>query len=153
MDPTATQPVSPPAAAAIENAASASTTPEAAATGDQTNPSLLNPAAAPNLENRDPPVEAPLSTPRTQARVERPAKEKPGARRRKSRATPATVRQPGERVGIVMLTSKVTGPDGRAVARRTAVWAPDLRAIELIEKEQARFANAEETATATITLD
>lgn len=99
------------------------------------------------------PLAQPLANTRTQSRVSKPAAPRTGARKRK--ASTASHREPstGELVCIVLLTSKITAPDGRAIARRTAVLAPDARAVDLIDRDQARFATDAETEAATITID
>lgn len=109
----------------------------------------LAPAAAPEQ-----PAPSPfrLASPRTQARVPAKKAAKPGARKsRKSSAEPES--EADEIYAIVLQTSKILGPNGRAIARRTAVLAPGRRADSLIGSGQARPATDAEARSAVIVID
>ncbi len=98
------------------------------------------------------PPPARLASPRTQARVPAKRAAKPGARKPRKAAAEAEA-EAGEVYAIVLQTSKILGPTGRAIARRTAVLAPGARADGLIRSGQARPATEAEAASAVIVID
>lgn len=92
-----------------------------------------------------------VTSAKTRARVTGTAPRKsagrPGARPRKS-AAPEPVEPEADRVAVVMQTSRFTGRNGRAVARRTTALVTVSRGLELIIQNAAREATSEEFAAA-----
>lgn len=87
----------------------------------------------------------------TKARVTNP-KPKTGKRARpKAEAEP--VADEGDRVAVVLKTSRYTGRNGRAVARKTTVLVTVDRGLQLIMLDHAREASEDEAKVATVLLD
>ncbi|WGM45241.1 hypothetical protein KOAAANKH_00102 [Brevundimonas sp. NIBR10] len=100
------------------------------------------------------PESRPHASPRTQARIDPAVRAAPraGARSRKPRSQ-APAEAAGRPAAIVLLTSRVTGPDGRAVPRRTIVLAAAARADDLVGRGWARPATEAEADQARLVLD
>lgn len=115
------------------------------------------PAVSPP-EPSAPPAPAPDPAPRTgarsetRARVSKPAA-KTGKRPRKTAPVEDAAAPEEDRVAVVLKTSKYTGRNGRAVARKTTVLVTLDRALKLIMLDDAREATDAEKAAAVVYLD
>lgn len=103
-------------------------------------------APPPEAPAASPPVPRAGSSASTRARVTNP-KPKTGKRRR-PKAAPAPVEAEGERVAVVLKTSRYTGRKGKAIARKTAVMVTVERGLNLIMLDHAREATEAEAAVA-----
>lgn len=114
------------------------------------------PAAAPAAPAASPPAPEPVvekpaaaragSRASTKARVSNP-KPKTGARTRKKAEIDPAGPEP-DRVAVVLKTSRYTGRNGRAVARKSTVMVTVDRGLKLIMLDHAREASEDEAAAA-----